>query len=140
MAQPVTTRNSQTIVLGAYPTMASDHNDALGDVYADISKLQQALHDLAYSIALAKKTGQTQAAAMLQQQYNSVKAQLDALNRQATAKEAAPSFTSRIGDVQTSVGQGVQTVTKALGGLGISTILLAVGLGGVLLLAKRGRN
>lgn len=112
MALPTQTCQSPTVVLGAYPALRE--TGALGDISADITKLQQALHDIAYSISLAKKTGQTQAAAMLQQQYDSIKAQVDALVQQAQGQEAAPTLFSRIGDFQTWAQQIVSGAGKAI--------------------------
>lgn len=134
MAQPVQTNNSMTALMGSFPTLQSD--DGMGDTQADITRLQAALHDLAYSIGLARQTGQTQAASMLQQQFNTIKAQVDALIRQQGAAEAAPTIFSRIGDYQTSVSQGVQSVTTALGGVGKSALWLALGVGAIFVLPK----
>jgi hypothetical protein len=91
--------------------------------------LQKAMHDLAVSIALADRTGQTQAAAMLRQQLAQRSAEYANVVAQIKAKEGGSTIASRIGDVQTttsnlfgSVSQGVQALGKNLPLLAIAAI------------------
>jgi hypothetical protein len=106
-------------VLGAYPATAI----ALGDdgMQADLTRNQQALHDLAVSIAAAHAAGNTQAEAGLRAQFNAVKAIVDEQVAALRSSEGPSSLESAVANVG--------GFFKSLGG----NVALAAGVGLALL-------
>lgn len=89
-------------------------SSGLGADQTQLTALQQTLHNLALSIDLAKRTGQTDAAAALQEQYARVAAQVRALTTELYASETPGTIMQTLDRFSTWASD---TIAKFTGGV-----------------------
>ena len=87
-----------------------------------IDALQAQLHDAAAALGQARASQVDPVTLQAyQMRYNALKSQVDALVAQEGALEAAPSVTSRIGDLQTLIGKAADQAGQLVSDLATAT-------------------
>lgn len=118
------------VTQGAALVVFATRSHFLGDVSGDMARLQSQLSDLAKSMQLAQKSGNTAALDQFRAQYRAVSARLAALRTQANAADQDAAKPS-------GFQAAVEDVLKVFRGAGV---VAAVGLGVLAFAMFKGRR